>query len=124
VDFVTASLPEGQALMDAGRVKPIAIFGAARSEAMPDLPTFSEAAGVDFVMGSWRGIVAPKDLDAAIVEKLQTAIGKVVQDPQYTSFMTARGYAMQWTPGADFEAFMANSDAQMGTTLKAVGLAK
>lgn len=124
VDFVTASLPEGQALMDAGRVKPIAIFGATRSEAMPDLPTFSEAAGVDFVMGSWRGIVAPKDLDAAIVEKLQTAIGKVVQDPQYTSFMTARGYAMQWTPGADFEAFMANSDAQMGTTLKAVGLAK
>ncbi len=124
VNFATASLPEGQALMDAGRIKPIAVFAAERSASAPEVPTFSEIAGVDFAMGSWRGIVAPAGVDAAIIEKLQTAIGKVVQDPEYTAFMEARGYAMQWTPGADFEAFMQSSDAQLGQTLKAVGLAK
>ncbi|SMQ85441.1 Tripartite-type tricarboxylate transporter, receptor component TctC [Devosia lucknowensis] len=124
VNFATASLPEGQALMDAGRIKPIAIFAAERSAAAPDLPTFAEVTGVDFAMGSWRGIVAPAGVDAAIVEKLQTAIGEVVQDPDYVSFMQARGYAMQWTPGAEFGEFLANSDAQMGATLEAVGLAR
>ncbi|KRB01234.1 ABC transporter substrate-binding protein [Devosia sp. Root685] len=124
VNFATASLPEGQALMDAGRIKPIAIFAAERSASAPDLPTFAESTGVDFAMGSWRGIVAPVGVDPAIIERLQTAIGKVVEQPEYTEFMAARGYATQWTPGADFETFMVNSDAQMGTTLKAVGLAK
>jgi tripartite-type tricarboxylate transporter receptor subunit TctC len=124
VHFVTASLPEGQALMDAGRIKPIAIFGTERSVDAPDVPTFAEETGVDFALGSWRGIVAPAGVDAAVAEKLQTAIGKVLQQSEYTDFMTARGYDMRWTAGADFEAFMAQSDAQMGITLKAVGLAK
>lgn len=124
VNFTTASLPEGQALVDAGRIKPIAIFSAERSDAAPDLPTFAEVTGVDFSMGSWRGIVAPAGVDTAIIEKLQTAIGTVVQEPEYVSFMQARGYAMQWTAGDAFAEFLANSDAQMGTTLKAVGLAR
>lgn len=124
VNFATASLPEGRALMDAGRIKPIAVFSTKRSEDMPDLPTFSEATDASFSLGSWRGIVAPVGVDAAIAERLRTAIGKVVQAPEYTEFMKARGYAMQWTPGQEFETFMADSDAKMGTALKAVGLAK
>lgn len=124
VNFATASLPEGRALMDAGRIKPIAVFAARRSEAMPDVPTFAEASGTDFSLGSWRGIVAPAGVDPAIVERLQAAIGKVVQAPEYTEFMTARGYAMQWTPGKEFEAFMAASDGKIGAALKAVGQAK
>lgn len=124
VDFAMASLPEGRALMDAGKVKPIAIFAAQRDPNLPDVPTFKEATGVDWAIGSWRGLTAPAGTPDSIVQQLQAAIAKVVEQPEYKSFMVKSGYEMQWTPGADFEAFMANSDQQIGETLKAVGLAK
>ncbi|RDE10149.1 Bug family tripartite tricarboxylate transporter substrate binding protein [Pelagibacterium lacus] len=124
VDFVAASLPEARALMDAGRIKPLAIFATERADAAPDLVTFEEATGVAFALGSWRGIAAPAGLDPEIARTLADAIGKVVEDPEYTQFMEASGYAMQWTPNEEFEQFMADSDAQMGTTLRAVGLAR
>ena len=122
VNFATASLPEGRALMDAGRIKPVALFSETRDASLTDVPTFKEATGADWSIGSWRGIVAPKGTPAEIIERLQAEIGAVVEAPEYKEFMTGRGYAMQWTPGADFEAFMALSDQRLGETMKAVGL--
>ena len=75
-------------------------------------------------MGSWRGLVAPAGVPQDRVDVLTAALTKVMQNPDYTGFMEGRGYAMQWTTGADFEAFMKTSDATLGGTLKAVGLAK
>lgn len=124
VQVATASLPEGAALMEAGLIRPLAVFSSARMEAAPDVPTFAEATGYDFALGSWRGLVAPKGLSPEVAEKLTTALGEVVQDPEYVKFMQDRGYAMQWTSGADFEAFMKSSDAALSETLKAVGLSK
>lgn len=124
VDLATASLPEAAALMQAGRIKPIAVFAAERQAAAPDLPTFREASGFDFALGSWRGIVAPAGLPAEIEASLSAAMATVVQAPDYLAFMQDRGYATQWTPGADFSAFMVTSDAALGGALAAVGLAK
>jgi tripartite-type tricarboxylate transporter receptor subunit TctC len=123
VGVATASLPEAAALMQAGLIRPLAVFSAKRLDVAPDVPTFAEATGHDFTLGSWRGLVAPAGLDPAVADQITTALGKVVADPRYTSFMAERGYAMQWTTGADFEAFMKASDARLGETLKAVGLA-
>lgn len=123
VDIATASLPEGAALMEAGLVTPIAVFSEARLDSAPDVPTFAEASGKAFALGSWRGIVAPAGLSPEIAAKLTEALGKVVVDPEYVAFMKDRGYAMQWTTGADFEAFMRQSDETLGETLRSVGLA-
>ncbi|MGE6738843.1 Bug family tripartite tricarboxylate transporter substrate binding protein [Allorhizobium pseudoryzae] len=124
VVIATASMPEGEALMQAGRIKPLAVFSATRLEKYPDVPTFEEASGHAFAMGSWRGIVAPAGLPADVTIKLSEAVEKVVSDPTYLSFMKERGYATQWTPGEKFGRFMEKSDATLGDTLKSVGLAK
>ncbi len=124
VEVATASLPEGAALMEAGLIRPLAVFSASRMDAAPDVPTFNEATGFDFALGSWRGLVAPKGLSPEVAEKLTAALGEVVQDEEYVQFMNDRGYAMQWTTGAEFEAFMKSSDASLSETLKAVGLSK
>lgn len=124
VQIATASLPEAEALMGAGLIRPLAVFSAARMPNAPDVPTFNEATGKDFTMGSWRGLVAPAGVPQDRVDVLTAALTKVMQNPDYTGFMEGRGYAMQWTTGADFEAFMKTSDATLSGTLKAVGLAK
>jgi len=124
VHFGVASLPEGQALIDAGRIRPLAIFADKRAAAKPDLPTFVEATGKAWSIGSWRGLVAPKGTPTEILDKLQKAVGKVVADPTYLKFMASRGYATQWTPGEECIAFMKKSDADVGATLRTVGIAK
>ena len=124
VEIATASMPEAAALMQAGLIRPLAVFSKSRLDIAPDVPTFDEATGHDFTLGSWRGLVAPKGLNPDVTAKLTAALGEVVHDPAYVKFMNDRGYAMQWTTGAQFEAFMKSSDAALGQTLKAVGLSK
>lgn len=124
VNVAVASLPEAQALMDAGRIRPLAVFADKRLASKPDVPTFAEQAGKAWSMGSWRGIVAPKGTPANIVSALQKAVGKVVVDPSYLKFMNSRGYATQWNAGDEFVQFMKMSDANVGSTLRAVGIAK
>ncbi len=124
VQIATASLPEAAALISAGRIRPLAIFAPKRDEVMKDVPTFKEASGFDWSIGSWRGIVAPKGTPADVVVRLQAEIGKVVTNPQYLEFMKSKGYATGWTPGDGFRAFMVESDKGLGTTLAEVGLKK
>lgn len=123
VEVATASLPEAAALMEAGLIRPLAVFATERLDIARDVPTFNEATGYDFALGSWRGLVAPAGVSPEIAEQITEVLGDVLQDPQYVEFMTDRGYAMQWTTGADFESFMQGSDAALGETLRAVGLA-
>lgn len=124
VQIATASLPEAAGLIAAGRIRPLAIFAPQRDATMKDVPTFKEATGLDWSIGSWRGIVAPKGTPAEIVARLQAEIGKVVVDPKYLEFMKSKGYATGWTPGEGFRAFMADSDKGLGATLAEVGLKK
>lgn len=124
VDVATASLPEATALMEAGLIRPLAVFATERLDVAPDVPTFAEATGHDFALGSWRGLVGPAGMSPEVTEQLTTALGEVLQEPEYVKFMQDRGYAMQWTTGTDFEAFMKSSDAALSGTLKAVGLSK
>lgn len=70
------------------------------------------------------GLVGPAGMSPEVTEQLTTALGEVLQEPEYVKFMQDRGYAMQWTTGTDFEAFMKSSDAALSETLKAVGLSK
>ncbi len=124
VQIATASLPEAAALIAAGRIRPLAIFAPKRDETMKDVPTFKEASGFDWSIGSWRGVVAPKGTPDAVVSRLQAEVGKVVATPQYLEFMKSKGYATGWTPGAGFRTFMVESDKGLGATLAEVGLKK
>lgn len=124
VQIATASLPEAAALISAGRIRPLAVFAPDRDTTMKDVPTFKEASGLDWSIGSWRGVVVPKGTPEAIVKRLQDEMGKVVSNPQYLEFMKSKGYATGWTPGEGFRAFMVASDKGLGATLAEVGLKK
>jgi tripartite-type tricarboxylate transporter receptor subunit TctC len=124
VQIATASLPEAVSLIAAKRIRPLAIFAPTRDEAMKDVPTFKEASGFDWSIGSWRGVVAPKGTPDAVVKRLQDEIGKIAANPQYLEFMKSKGYATGWTPGEGFRTFMAESDKGLGATLAEVGLKK
>ncbi|WP_252108015.1 MULTISPECIES: tripartite tricarboxylate transporter substrate binding protein [unclassified Halomonas] len=122
VDFATASMPEGRALMDAGLIKPLVLLNTERSTSSPEVPTFEEETGNDWSFGSWRGLVAPAGVDEEIITTLQAHMSDIVNDPAYLEFMENRGYATQWLEGDEFMEFMQNSDQRIGETLKSLGI--
>jgi tripartite-type tricarboxylate transporter receptor subunit TctC len=124
VEVAPVSLPEARSLIDAGKVKSLAVMSEKRSALYPNVPTLKEATGSDWSMAAWRGIVAPKGIPADVRDKLSAAVRKVAASKDYTDFMASRGYGVIYAGPEDFGKFMAKSDTDLGATMKAVGLVK
>jgi tripartite-type tricarboxylate transporter receptor subunit TctC len=124
VDLVPASIPEARSLLDAGRVKSLAVMSGDRNAAFPDVPTTQETVGVTWNIGAWRGIVGPEGLPDEVKEVLIPALEKVYNSAEYKDFMGGRGFGMRWAAGDEFAAFMKESDTNLGDVMKEVGLAK
>ncbi len=124
VEVAPVSLPEARALIDAGKVKSLAIMNDKPSALFPNVPTLKSAIGSDWTMAAWRGLVAPKGIPAEARDKLAAALKKVVASKDYTDFMSKQGYGVIYAAPDDFAKFMAKSDTELGATMKAVGLVK
>jgi tripartite-type tricarboxylate transporter receptor subunit TctC len=124
VQIAPVSLPEARSLIDAGKVKSLAVMADAPAALYPNVPTLKAATGSNWTMAAWRGIAAPKGLPADVSAKLAGAIKKIVASKDYTDFMTQRGFGVIYADPEAFGKFMAKSDADLGATMKAVGLVK
>ena len=60
VDIVPCSIPEARALIDAGKVKSLAIFADKAPALYPNLPTIKQATGSNWQTAAWRGFAMPK----------------------------------------------------------------
>ncbi|MBX2880331.1 MAG: tripartite tricarboxylate transporter substrate binding protein [Granulosicoccus sp.] len=124
VDIVTCSLVEATALIDAGKVKALAVMDTERNAAFADVPTLKESADLDWQMAAWRGLAGPKGLPEDVTATLTAAFEKVWNSDEFQEFMNGRGFGLVWKPGAEFSQWMEDSDAALGSVMQAVGLAK
>lgn len=124
VDVAPVSLPEARSLIDAGKVKSLAIMSDKPSALYPNVPTLKSTLGSNWTMGAWRGIVAPKGIPAEARDKLSAAIRKVAASKEYNEFMAKQGYGVVYAAPEEFAKHMAKSDAELGATMKAVGIVK
>jgi tripartite-type tricarboxylate transporter receptor subunit TctC len=124
VEFAPVSLPEARSLIDAGKVKSLAVMASSRSALYPNVPTLKEATGSDWATGAWRGIAAPKGLPPAVAARLEASVKKAYDSKDYKDFMAQRGFGMLWGSSGEFASFMARADADMKAVMTAVGIAK
>lgn len=124
VEFVPCSLPEARSLIDAGKVKSLAVMDKSRAALFPNVPTLKEAIGSDWATGAWRGIAAPKGVPEPVRARLEASVKKAYDSKEYKDFMAQRGFGTLWGNGAEFAAFMGKADADMKAVMTAVGIAK
>jgi putative tricarboxylic transport membrane protein len=123
VDIVTCSVPEAQALLEAGRVKSLAVMSEERNPAFPDVPTLKEATGLDWTVAAWRGIAGPKGMPQEVSDKLVPLLKQIWESQEFRDFMAQRGFGVVWRDPEGFRTWMAESDESLGNVMKAVGLA-
>ena len=124
VEVVPCSIPEARGMIDAGKVRALSIMDANPPALYPNVPTLQKELGSKWAMAAWRVIAAPKGIPADAQKTLGAALKKVYDSKEYKDFMASKGYGVVWADSEGTAKFMAKSDADMGATLKAVGLAK
>ena len=65
----------------AGKLHAVAVSSAQRAPSLPDVPTFIESGVTDFDINSWVGLLAPAKTPRAVVDKLNTELNAVLNDP-------------------------------------------
>ena len=124
VEFVSTSMPEAEALLKAGRLRSLVFMSGKRAANFPDVPTVDEATGHKWHKGVWRAIVGPKGMPKEIATQYETLLKKVYDSSEYQEFMAKRGFDVAWMGSAEFAEFLKKDDAEIGTILKSLGLAK
>jgi tripartite-type tricarboxylate transporter receptor subunit TctC len=81
VQVIFDNLPTSLAYIKAGKVRPLGVTTAARSDALPDLPTVSEFVP-GYEVSSWFGIGLPRNTPTEIVNQLNTEINAGLADPK------------------------------------------
>jgi len=69
-------------LIRAGKLRALAVGSSKRSTILPEVPSFAEV-GLDLDLPLWVGLFAPAGTPKAIVQRLNTEIGKVIADPKF-----------------------------------------
>jgi tripartite-type tricarboxylate transporter receptor subunit TctC len=105
----------------AGKLRALAVTTAARSEALPDIPTVAE-----FVPGyeasTWYGVGAPKATSAEIVEKLNKEINAGLAEPKMKARLADLGGDVLALSPADFGKLIAEETEKWGKVIQALNI--
>ncbi len=122
VDFMFTDLTSGTPFVNAGRLHAMAVSTAERSALLPDLPSMEEAGVADFDINSWNGYFGPAGMDPEIVKVLNTAINKIVNNPETKARLAELGFdAFSGTP-EEFSTFVAEQYELWGKWIREANL--
>ncbi|WP_319569058.1 Bug family tripartite tricarboxylate transporter substrate binding protein [Cohaesibacter marisflavi] len=122
MDVVLCSIPETDALTDAGMVKTVAVLSSDRLERYPDVPTAKEITGKDVTGGTWRGVAGPAGMDPALVKEIEAQLKVAYESERFQTGMKDRGFGTQYMDSAGFAAFIKGHEAQTKKVMTALGV--
>jgi len=88
-----------------GKLRALAVTGAARSPQLPDVPTVMESGVPDYQAYVWMGLLAPKGTPAPIVERLNREVVAVLGYDSVKRYMANAGIEIVASTRADFGKF-------------------
>jgi tripartite-type tricarboxylate transporter receptor subunit TctC len=105
----------------AGKLRALGVTTAARIAELPDVPTIGETVP-SFEASGWTGIVGPKGLPKATVDKLATAVHDLQADPAFKSRLAEFGVTVLAMTPDQFGKFIVDETDKWGKVVKFAGL--
>lgn len=116
-DNIPAVLPQVQGKL----VNAIAVAGARRASALPDVPTIAEQGVEGFEASAWFGLVAPAKTPAPVLARLQAEIAAILQLPDVKKRFVELGAEPGAVSGEAFAKFLAEETVKWGGIIRASG---
>ena len=120
VVFADVGLVKGH--IAGGKLKGLAVTSAARSGAMPELPTVAETGVPGYAAGTWYGILAPAGTPANIVSRVSTDTRKALALADIKAAFAAQGIETAGDTPEKFAGFMREEFAKWGKVIREAGI--
>ena len=104
VDAIIAGVGEVVSQVDAGKLRPLAVFDETRTGVFPNTPTTYEL-GYAIGAPAWSGFFGPPGMPDEIVERLSGAFGGVFKTEQWETLCRERGMTPVFLDRTEFERF-------------------
>jgi tripartite-type tricarboxylate transporter receptor subunit TctC len=121
VSMTFSSLPPALGLVREGKVRPLAITSAKRSNLLPDVPTVGETLP-GYESAQRYGIIAPARTPREIVDKLNTALRDALTSDEVRSRIVAEGAETTASSPEEYSADIATEVAKWAKIVKQLGL--
>ncbi len=122
IDAMFDALPVEVEQVKAGRVTGLAVTGAKRSPALPEVPTMTEAGVKDFVTNNYFGLLTTPGTPPAIVKKLSDAVAKAVKAPDIIAQFDKQGMSPVGNAPAEFSKMLAEDLERWTQVIKEAGI--
>jgi tripartite-type tricarboxylate transporter receptor subunit TctC len=112
VPMMFANIPAALPFIQAGKARALAVTGARRSVALPDVPTMDEAGVPGYMVVSWIGLFAPAATPAPVLAKLTDEVNRAWESPEGQRLLQSLN--IDWTKGTgeSFRAFLNTENAK------------
>jgi tripartite-type tricarboxylate transporter receptor subunit TctC len=117
---LVSSISACLAQIKAGKARPLALFGATRSSALPDVPTMKEL-GYDLEYYLWVAAFAPKGTPANVVNYLRDAFNKASHSEQFKTALANLGQELAYMDQPEFAQFWEVDAARIEAAIRAIG---
>lgn len=114
----------GADLIQAGKLKALAVTADKRLPSLPNVPTFAEAGMPEFSYDAWFGLLAPAGTPPAIVDKINADVAAVIALPDIQQRLAQQGVTFTPNNAKAFTATIASDAARFKTMFDAAGVAK
>jgi tripartite-type tricarboxylate transporter receptor subunit TctC len=105
INFVFAVLPTAHPFITSGKLRALAVTSAQRNSALPNVPTVAEAALPGFSVLEWLGLFTTAGTPAPVIERLNAAASKALQNPEVVERFKALGAEIAGGPPARLDAY-------------------
>jgi tripartite-type tricarboxylate transporter receptor subunit TctC len=102
----------------AGRLKGLAVSGAQRSGAMPNVPTMAEAGYPQLQSGAWVGLLVPAGTPAPVIARLNAEVLKAIKDPALVAKLAEQSIEVAGSTPEQFGAFIRAEHEKWGKLIK------
>jgi tripartite-type tricarboxylate transporter receptor subunit TctC len=121
IQVASLGLPPALPMVQAGKLRGIAVTGAKRSAAVPDLPTVSESGVPGYEVNSWYGVFAPAGTPATIIARLNKEIVAGLKTPEVSKRLVDLGAEVAVTSPEQFQRLVRDEIQKWAKVVKASG---
>ncbi len=121
VDCAFTSVPSVIQHVQSGRVRAVAVSSARRVAIAPDVPTIAESGLKGFDVNPWWGILAPANIDARIVRKINADVAEILKTKEMHEFFKTQGAEPLTTSPEEFHKLLVADVEKWAKVVKASG---
>jgi len=121
VALTFATAPSAVPFIKGGQMRAIGVSSGKRASALPDVPTIAEAGVPGYEAVGWNGMVAPANLPAPVLEKVNATVVKAFNLPEVRDRMISLAADPVTTTPAQFGAYIKAEIAKWAKVVKASG---